>query len=303
MINSGGSAQRHYCVYEGVGFIQESWRWLADAVSASNLHSEAADQIRSWQHCDDVTGALAATLPVFADLPKLSATVLDEFKVARQSHRASGRTAINAREHVAEMPPPEDIDAPLSFTMEGVHNPAATTLQAVIRAPGWSSNQSIHKFLLGLNGQRIGRGPAVLLQRTTAALPHWQSVELHASRTLLVDKAKTTPLLAVPLYRLLGSGELSNSAAGIASVLTPAFAKLHPAEAATRGISHGDLLQLSLNGHLLQLTAQVDFEISPGVIGLPCGFPKHGDVGALLPAEVEIRKVTASSQQTEGDEA
>ncbi|WP_237067402.1 NADH-quinone oxidoreductase subunit NuoG [Microbulbifer guangxiensis] len=302
VVNSTGRVQRHYGVYEGIGFIQEGWRWLADALSASNQHSDSADQIRSWQHCDDVIRTLAETLPVFSKLPAVSVTVPEGFLVARQSHRASGRTAIGSARHVAELPPPEDTDAPLSYSMEGIHDPAASTLQAMIRAPGWTSNQSIHQFLHGINGPRIGRPEPVTLQRTTAPLPHWQSVELHGSRHQPGENKDAKGLLAIPLYRLIGSGELSNSAEGIASVMTEAFAKIHPADAAALDINQGDEIQLSLGETSLQLQSQLDFEIAPGVIGLPCGLPKFGDIAALLPSQARIIRVIRYGQKMEGDD-
>ncbi|KUJ81519.1 NADH-quinone oxidoreductase subunit NuoG [Microbulbifer flavimaris] len=302
VINSSGRAQRHYCVYEGIGFIQESWRWLADAISASNLHSDTADLVRSWQHSDDVSAALAEALPVFAEIRRLMVSLRDNFNVARQSHRASGRTAISAERRVAEEPPPEDTDAPLSFTMEGVHDPAKTTLQAVIRAPGWTSNQSIHKYLQGLNGLRVERGAPTLLQRPQKPVPRWQSVELHACGNATNGSTTSGRLLAVPLHRLLGSGELSSSAEGIASAIEPPFAKLHPTDAAQRGIHHGEQLVLNLGETRRQLHARVDFEISPGVVGLPCGFPELADITVRLPVAVHIKPVTASDHTAGGDE-
>ena len=79
-------------------------------------------------------------------------------KVARQSHRYSGRTAITADVDVSEPKPPEDVDTPLSFTMEGYTGPPPSALQTRFWAPGWNSVQSLNKFQSEVAGAKTKTG-------------------------------------------------------------------------------------------------------------------------------------------------
>ena len=80
-----------------------------------------------------------------AEIPKLGELVavapLAGFRaiggrIPRQSHRYSGRTAMHADISVHEPKPPEDIDAPLAFSMEGHDGPPPPALDFTLLGAG-----------------------------------------------------------------------------------------------------------------------------------------------------------------------
>ncbi|WP_237054791.1 NADH-quinone oxidoreductase subunit NuoG [Microbulbifer sediminum] len=290
LVNSSGMLQRHYMVYEGSGYIQESWRWLVDAVNDPACSDVGMDSpaalLRQWKHCHDVTAAIAAAVSCFRDLPETGPDEnfrIEGMKLARQSHRASGRTANRAHWQVAEQAPLTDPDSPFSFTMEGVQYAGATPLQANIWSPGWNSNQAIHKFQQGVGGPRRGREPIPRLRREPTAIP----VLLAKQRA----GQKPGQFCLVPTWQLFGSGELSNYSDAIAGLADGPCAQLNTADAGALGLEPGGRLQLRMSGAEITLPASVSDRIAPGVIGIPVGLRAAPDLGAMLPAAAEIVRI------------
>jgi len=91
--------------------------------------------------------------PLLSGIAQCQAQQVCEFKLARQSFRASGRTAINANVDVKEYPPATDPLSNLQYSMEGVapfrqHNTDSKTASgAYIWQPKWNSGQAINKKL------------------------------------------------------------------------------------------------------------------------------------------------------------
>ncbi|MFI2811574.1 NADH-quinone oxidoreductase subunit NuoG [Microbulbifer sp. JSM ZJ756] len=290
LVNSAGMLQRHYMVYEGSGYIQESWRWLVDAVNDPACREAGIDTspalLRQWQHCHEVTAAIAAALPCFRNLTEAGPDEnfrIEGMKLARQSHRVSGRTANRAHLHVAEQAPLTDPDSPFTFTMEGVQYAGASPLQANIWSPGWNSNQAIHKFQQGVGGPRRGREPIPRLQREPAPMPAW------LAREKLVQEPGQMYL--APTWQLFGSGELSNYSEAIAGLTDAPCAQLSAADAGALGVAPGARLQLRLPGGEITLPASVSDHIAPGVIAVPVGLREAPDLAALLPAAAEIARI------------
>ena len=71
----------------------------------------------------------------------------DGRRVARQSNRFTGRTALDADRTVFEPAPSPDDDSPLAFSLEGLQ-PAQSPdeLRARTWWPGWNSGNGLHKF-------------------------------------------------------------------------------------------------------------------------------------------------------------
>ncbi|MEW5249090.1 NADH-quinone oxidoreductase subunit NuoG [Microbulbifer discodermiae] len=296
-INSNGQAQRFYTVYEGVGFIQESWRWLADAAALCRTGGDSSPVFPDWQHAPQVTDALVVAFPQFVSLADLGPDEnfrIEGMKTARQSHRYSGRTAIHAEAEVAEMPPHRDPDAPLSFSMEGIHNANRSPLQASIWAPGWNSNQSLYKFQEGVGGPRKSAPPDIRLQRAAEPIPPWSwqgdgpPIDSHAERL-------------VPLYRLYGSGELSNSATSIASILPPPFALISVRDAARLKVDDGGRLRLSVGREILKVDARISGEQPEGILAVSCGLPHSQAFSAALPVEGQVEALVAEDTTHSGD--
>ncbi|WP_308368287.1 MULTISPECIES: NADH-quinone oxidoreductase subunit NuoG [unclassified Microbulbifer] len=293
VINSNGLAQRFYAVYEGPGYIQESWRWLADAAAFCPESNALIRTIADWKHCHDLNQAIAETLPeleVVADLGPDEDFRIDGLEVARQSHRYSGRTAIYADKSVAEHKPVKDPDAPLVFSMEGIQDPDKSPLQANIWSPGWNSNQALHKFLQGIGGKRRCGNGGRKIQRASRSLPDWKPAVNPAG--------EAEGFLLLPIYRMFGSGELSAMAPAIASVIAQPFVLINRHDAKRLDIDAGDPLEITVGGDRCQLIAEVSDTIPTGSLGVPYGFPQVEPLGTDTPARGRLQ---VAQPETGGD--
>ncbi|MEO9189639.1 MAG: NADH-quinone oxidoreductase subunit NuoG, partial [Acetobacteraceae bacterium] len=110
LVSNEGRAQRFFQLLVPEGTVQESWRWLRDA-----LHVMGRPPEPPWARMDDVTAACAKALPALAAI-QLAAPAADfrvnGAKISRESHRYSGRTSIHAAATVHEPKPPDDPDTP-----------------------------------------------------------------------------------------------------------------------------------------------------------------------------------------------
>ncbi|WP_323847060.1 NADH-quinone oxidoreductase subunit NuoG [Microbulbifer magnicolonia] len=300
-VNSNALAQRYYAVYEGVGFIQESWRWLADAAGFCRQKSAAVSMVAGWRHSTDLTEAISREFPQLRDLAELGPDEdyrIDGLKVARQSHRYSGRTAVRAKAWVAESAPHQDPDAPMAFSMEGIQSPGKTPLQANIWSPGWNSNQSIFKFQEGIGGARKGANGGVRLRRHSQRMPDWAMPALaSAERT-----ATQSQLQALPLYRLFGSDELSARAAAIASVIDKPFVTLNAHDATAFSIRAGDSVALEINADQFRMEARLSATQPAGTIGVPYGIPQLETLSPLLPGVATLSRPEPEFATESGDD-
>ncbi|SDJ82793.1 NADH-quinone oxidoreductase subunit NuoG [Microbulbifer yueqingensis] len=301
-VNSAGAMQRYYAVYEGAGYIQESWRWLVDAVNAPacrELSNESpAAALREWEHSHDVTEAIARTVPGLTRLSEVGPGEdfrIEGMKVARQSHRASGRTANRADQRVAERPPHQDPDSPFTFTMEGIQYAGASPLQANIWSPGWNSNQAIHKFQQGIGGRREGGDGNLVMDRIAGEMPAWDAPATAAS----ASPHQPGEFRLVPVYRLFGSGELSNYSPSIAELAGKPLIQVSQPDASAFNIESGAILHLQLESGELALEAAVSDEMAVGVLGIPRGLKDAPELNSLLPATASVSRVEQPAQEEE----
>ncbi len=84
-------------------------------------------------------------------------------KIARQTLRFSGRTAINAGFSVSEPAPVADDDSPLAFSMEGYSGIAPSSILPYYWSPGWNSVQALNKYMDEPGGNIKGDNMEVLL--------------------------------------------------------------------------------------------------------------------------------------------
>ncbi|WP_444932083.1 NADH-quinone oxidoreductase subunit NuoG [Microbulbifer sp. SSSA002] len=293
-VNTTGLAQRFYAVYEGTGFIQESWRWLADAAGFCTEHSENIDAIASWNHCPDITESLADSIPSLGVIKALGPDEnyrIEGLKVARQTARYSGRTAIHAEEHVSETPPPQDPDAPMSFSMEGVHNPNRSPLQANIWSPGWNSNQSIFKFQQAVGGERRGGASGRSIQRPARPLSEWSPATVPERDS---DQGKHS-LKTVPIYRLFGSEELSNRSMGISTIIDKPFFTLNRDDAESAKLKQGDTVALDTSSGVFRGKVVISDTQPAGSLGVPAGLPGLEVLTPILPGGANLLPVVESS--------
>jgi NADH-quinone oxidoreductase subunit G len=156
LVNNEGRAQRFYQVFIPQGDIQAGWKWIHAIMSAAGRTE--ADPMQSL---DRVAMAMAAALPVLAPVKDIAPHAdfrINGLKVPRQSHRYSGRTSMHADVTVSEDKPPEDVDAPLAFSMEGSEEQPPSPLIASYWSPGWNSVQALNKYQQEIGGELRNNG-------------------------------------------------------------------------------------------------------------------------------------------------
>lgn len=281
-VNNEGRAQRYFQVFAPKDDIQEAWRWVRDVMAKAGQF-----KAEPWNNLDDILKDLAAAFPALRavlDVAPRADFRVAGLKVNRQAARATGRTAITANVNVSEPKPPEDVDAPMNFSMEGYSGPRLPgSMVNRFWAPGWNSVQSLTKFQAEVNGPLTGGDSGLrLLEPDDAAAPALFA-EIPAA-----FQARPGEWQFVPLYHIFGSEELSARAPAVAKRVPQAYVALSEADAAKLGVKQGAELAVTVGGATLRLPALLSPGLPAGVAGLPAGFPAAPH--ANLPAFGKVAK-------------
>ncbi len=281
MVSAEGRAQRLFRVLSPDGNVRDSRAWLRDALAALGRPEGAA-----WRTLDDVTRAVSEEIGVFAKIvdcaPGAAFRVAGE-KVPRQPQRYSGRTAMLADVTVHEPKPPDDPDAPLSFSMEGFPGNPPPPLVSRFWAPGWNSVQSVNKFQDEVGGAMNGGDPGVrIVESPPGAQPRWFD---DPPRPFAPEPGR---LLVIPVHHIFGSEELSALAPAIAERAPEVYVALNPDDAAALGIAAGEPAELTLAGIAHAVPARIRPFLARGTAGVPAGMGPWS--GAALPAFGTVRK-------------
>jgi NADH-quinone oxidoreductase subunit G len=267
LVSLEGRAQRHYPVFAPPGERHPAWYWLLAAMKA--LGREQAEQLH---HFDDVTRACASAHPALAGI--IDAAPDHHFrnlgvKIPRQPHRYSGRTAMRADVSVHEPKQLQDEESPLAYTMEGLNRDQPGSLLPFVWAPGWNSNQSLHKFQTEVGGALRGgtAGARLLPDAPDTAMPTLPEVGA---------EGPAEGLLLVPRPRIFGTDELSAASPGVRDMITAACAELHPEDAAALALAEGD--GIDLGDGLATLPVQLNRAMARGCIGYSIGHPGTGNL-------------------------
>jgi NADH-quinone oxidoreductase subunit G len=261
LVNYEGRAQRYYQVFVPEGEQIESWRIAREIALAAGR----ADL--DWRNLDDVVDALEAALPALAPIEWVAPDAkfrVQGLKIPRQSHRASGRTAMQAHRNVSEGAVPVDVDSALSFSMEGYLGAAPPALSSFQWAPGWNSPQSVTRFQEEINGPLRGGDPGIRLFEPAGKPP-----ALGAAPAAFAPRPGSVRLL--PIQHLFGSDELSVHAPGIAQLAPTPYVAVSGADAAALGLADGSPVELALDGQVLALPLKVLEHFPAGCAGVPAG--------------------------------
>lgn len=260
LVNYEGRAQRFFQVYPPKGEVRPAWRWLEEARTGASVR------------LDDLIAALASAIPALAGITEAAPDAdyrIAGMKIAREPHRYSGRTAMQAHVDVSEPKPPADPDSPLSFTMEGYNTGTrrASAITPFFWAPGWNSPQAVGKFQAEINGALAGGDSGVrLLDDGTgtaagatlgAAPPAFEATE---GRWRLV-----------PLHHIFGGEELSARSPPVAERIPSPYVALNPADAQRLGLDHGVEAGLIVGRREYRLPVRHDAELASGTVGVPRG--------------------------------
>jgi NADH-quinone oxidoreductase subunit G len=282
LINAEGRAQRFFQLLEPdndfkPSAIEASWRWLDQAAGGA------------WSSLDDVIAACATTLPAFARIAEAAPGASFRMRgqrIARESHRASGRTAMRADRTVHEPKPPDDVDSPLSFTMEGFQGPATPApLIPIFWAPGWNSEQATHRFQQEVNGPLTGGPNGVLLFEGLPPVARSAA----AIKVPPAFKPRRDAFLIVALDHVFGSDELAARATAVAARSVAPYLALNPADATRLHVQAGEKADVAVDGTRHRLPVAVHADLPRGVAGIPRGVtpitfayaPRWGHVSAV----------------------
>jgi NADH-quinone oxidoreductase subunit G len=233
-----------------------------------------------WQRLDDVTAACAAALTMLdriTDAAPASSFRLAGQKIAREPHRYSGRTAMFANVTVHEPKPPDDPDAPMSFSMEGYFGKPPPALIPLFWAPAWNSIQSVNKFQAEIGGPLLDGNPGVRLIE-----PRVNGGASFFNHMPAAFRPRAGEWLIASLYHIFGSEELSALSQAIAERVPEPYLAMNPEDAAALKLSPGQAVALAVAGAEYRLPVQLRPDLPRGLAGLPAGLPAL--IGITLPA-------------------
>lgn len=274
VVNHEGRAQRRFAAFVTPDNIRPGWRWIAALAprfertgfaDLKSLHAALAEQFTVFARVEEAAPQEAGrTLP----LP-----------VPRQSIRFSGRTAMFADRTMFEPPPPEDKESPLAFSMEGQTQQPRAGLEPRYWRPGWNSPQAMVFYLREVNGPlRTGEAGVCLFDSAPVAGTYGQPAAEPSSA-----------LMAVPVYHLFGSEELSAHAPGVASLAPMPGIFMSEEEAARHGVKEGDSVTIVIGTTRASWPVRIR-AMAPGVIGVSAGM---GELrGVVLPAPARLERAS-----------
>ena len=281
LVNSEGRAQHFFKVFLPEGTIEEGWQWLRGMLSIAQK-----PEGESWKTVYDIAAGLAKESDIFSPVP--NAAPPPEFretgqKVPRQSHRFSGRTAMEANKTMHEPPPADDPDSPLSFSMEGYSGMPPGALLPRYWYPAWNSVQSLSKFQIEAGGTLRNGNPGKRLIEPAGGkgISFFDDVP----DGFIPDGSKW---LFVPSYHIFGSGELSSMAPAIAGLSPKPYLALNEDDASRLGLKNGSNARIMLGEKEYFLTVRTSSALPDGVAGLPAGMPPFE--GVALPCRGSIAK-------------
>ncbi|MCO4292647.1 NADH-quinone oxidoreductase subunit NuoG [Solitalea sp. MAHUQ-68] len=278
LINNEGRAQRFFQVFIPQNeWLKESWRWLYTLKALKE--STAIDENLSL---GTVQQDLIEALPQFKGIEQTAPDEdfrLNGQKIPRSPHRYSGRTAIQANINVSEPKPLEDNDSPMSFTMEGFRGIPPSSATPFFWSPGWNSVQSINKFQIEVGGPLHDGNPGVRLIKPAFT----SEFKLSSNKTSL----KANEWLAVPIYHIFGSEELSAEADSIQELTPAPYIALNQSSIDKLGIKENEVITIELNKETYQLPVKFRPEITDKIALIPYGLTAMGYIA--LPGIISIK--------------
>jgi len=268
LVNNEGRAQRFFQVFQPAGDIQESWRWIRDIGQGAGRGETVP-----WETFDDLVLDLAQSKPIFNRISE-AAPPADSRPagqpIPRQSHRYSGRTAIGANVSVRESQTPQDVDTPLSFSMEGYGGQPPSSLIPRFWAPHWNSVQSVNKFQSEIGGSLTDGDSGKHLIEPSSKERREYYTDVPAAFS-----PRKGYLLIVPTYHVFGSEELSSRSEAIAELTDRAYIAVNPIDAENLPIENDGTLEIAFAGISSCLPVRLAPEVPRGIARVPMGLTKR----------------------------
>jgi NADH-quinone oxidoreductase subunit G len=294
LVSSEGRAQRYFPVYQPAAERLPSWQWLLQLADACEHKT-----LSELEHFDQVVSACAASQPLFTTL--VDVAPMRDYrsqgqKIPRQTHRYSGRTAMNAGVSVHEPQQPEDTESPLAFSMEGLNRDEAASLIPFVWSPGWNSNQSLQKFQAEVDGPLKGGTAGVRIIQSTGlgALQSSEPAE---------QKLKSHQWHLVPVHQVHGSEEMSANTDEIAELAGPAFIAIGQKVAEKLGVTEGDGLIVTQGKTDISLQVKILSRVAKNCVGFSAGYSETLELtaGSLVSLIKDQQWVRPTSQMIATD--
>ena len=278
-VNYEGRAQRFYQVFEADGATRPAWRYLSDAAKLAGRND------LGWEHVDEVVHACAGTanLKGIQDVaPTADFRGRANLRIPRETHRASGRTAMHAHLNVHEPKTTVDEETPFSYSMEGLNRNQPGSLIPYVWSPGWNSNQSVFKFQQEVAGSLQGGEVGVRLLDVSSNGTGLQHRFREPPET---DSGSTTVdgMRLLPLYSIFGSDELSGFSPPIIERSSGPQLLLNPGEVQRLGLTVGGGVK---SPGLGSFEVCVSSEMPRGYAGIVLGM--RGSINVLPQDAVEL---------------
>lgn len=293
LVSSEARAQRFYPVFQAIEQRQASSHWLRQLGQKMSL-----PKFEMLSSFDAITAACAADFPLLADIVEASPAsgFRDRgMKIPRQTHRYSGRTAMRADISVHEPKQPVDEDTPFSFSMEGANGKQPGALIPYVWAPGWNSNQSVHKFQSEAGGALTGGTPGKrlmdMISEHSAGSRSTRGTKLSKSTIAAAFEPKQGEWRLLPVYCIFGSDELSAHSEAVKELTAMPFVEISIEDAEILKVVDGDGLTLFLNDDLRSLEVIVKASTPIGCLGYSVGLP--GGVWVAPNTSVRLQKDNA----------
>ncbi len=266
-VNNEGRAQRYYQVYKPENKeIMESWRIMARLISsAEGSEAQNSQAETSSLNYEDILEDIASEIPVLKSITSITPPpgfrIVGQ-KIPREPHRFSGRTAMTADINVSEPKPPDDPDSPLTFTMEGYRGEPPSSMIPYFWSPGWNSVQSINKYQIEVGGPLHGGDPGRrLFEKNDSAEMNYFDINIKK-----FEKEKDK-YLAIPVYHIFGSDELSNLAPAVQQLIPDFGLWMNPDDAAAEGITKDDSVEIYSGEDGVKLPVKIMMNMPRGTVG------------------------------------
>lgn len=281
IINHEGRAQRFYQVFVPKGEIHESWRWLDEISSVLEVENS-----NGLKNLSDFTNAVADEIPLLRGIkditPPPGFRIADQ-KFPREPHRFSGRTAMHANINVSEPKPPEDIDTPMTFTMEGYRGEPPSAIIPFFWSPGWNSAQAINKYQIEVGGALHGGDPGLRIFE-----PNGNPELKFFTAVPEKFKKKEDQWFVLPIYHIFGSDELSALSPGIAELTPMCYLALNPDDASRLNLIKESKAEVTISGEKFILPVKIKIDLPEGTAGIAAGLPDSPFIGSL--SWIKIKK-------------
>ena len=296
LVSSEGRAQRFYPVHSPAVERMPSWQWILQLAGAVG-HKK----LSALEHLDQVITACAQSnkdLKGLIDVAPLNSFRNLGSKIPRQTHRFSGRTAMNSGVSVHEPQQPKDHESPLSFSMEGLNRDQPSSLTPFVWSPGWNSNQSLQKFQSEVDGPLKGGSSGVRLIKSSQS---GAVVSSEVGEVIL----KQHQWHLVPMQQIHGSDELSGHTDEMAELAGHGFIAIGEKVAEKLSVSPGDGLLVRQGDLECALEVRILSRVAKNCIGFSVGYAETRGLiaGSLVSLEVDTNWQRSGPEMIASDKA